>query len=618
LYSIAHSGTLIDVLRPEPNHTLREIVPVIKARFTQLRRDGLRKTLTRLRGRVGRVRSARDYARWLQQNQLDAAQVEKMAESASNLSYKPVFSIITAVHNTKPKWLRASIESVRRQVYPHWQLCLADDGSTDAATRRVLRDCHNDPRISVTHLDTSHGISAASNAALSMATGEFVVMLDHDDELSIDALYQIASVLNDRPDTDFLYSDEDKLTLDGRRCDPHFKPDWSPEYMLSCMYTCHVMTVRRSVIDGLGGFRREFDGAQDYDLVLRLMEVTSRIQHIPKVLYHWRKTPGSAAAAATAKPWAHDAGQRALVSYLERNTIDGDVFPTVAPGLFRVRRSIQGQPLVSIVIPTIGRPVRRNRHDILATAVTSLVERTTYRAFEIIVVTDSPDLTRATTRALSHVRHTVVPYTSEGSFNFSHKLNIGVRHASGEHVVFFNDDLEVIAPEWLSAMLEFSQLEAIGAVGAKLFYPDGRLQHIGVLLGVNGVAAHAFHQHPGASLGYAGSAVSVRNVSAVTAACMMTRRRVFEEVGGFDEALAVDFNDVDYCLRLRERGYRIVFTPYAELSHRESASFGPRTQHPAEMALMSQRWQAAIKRDPFYNPSFSREFPDYRLRLDEA
>jgi GT2 family glycosyltransferase len=606
------------VPRPDPDHPLHEIVPVIKARLSQIRRAGFRKTLKRLRGRVGRVRSARDYARWVQQNRLEGTEIAKMVALAEDWRYKPVFSIITPVHNTKPKWLRACIESVQRQMYPHWELCVADDGSTDVATSRVLRECQNDPRIRVTRLPSSRGISAASNTALSVGTGEFVVMLDHDDELSIDALYQIASVLNDRPETDFIYSDEDKLSLDGKRCDPHFKPDWSPEYMLSCMYTCHVMAVRRSLVEQLGGFRAEFDGAQDYDLVLRLMEVTSRIQHIPKVLYHWRKTPGSAAAAPAAKPWAHDAGRQALVAYLERNAIAGDVCPTVAPGLFRVRRHIQGLPLVSIVIPTIGTAARRDRHDILATAVTSLVERTAYPEFEIIVVTDSPDLTPATNRALSRVRHTVIPYTAEGPFNFSHKLNIGVRQASGEHVVFFNDDLEVIAAEWLSAMLEFSQLDAIGAVGAKLFYPDGRLQHIGVLLGVNGVAAHAFHQHPGASLGYAGSAVSVRNVSAVTAACMMTRRRVFEEVGGFDEALAVDFNDVDYCLRLRERGYRIVFTPYAELSHRESASFGPRTQHPAEMALMSQRWQAAIKRDPFYNPSFSREFPDYRLRLDEA
>jgi GT2 family glycosyltransferase len=288
------------------------------------------------------------------------------------------------------------------------------------------------------------------------------------------------------------------------------------------------------------------------------------------------------------------------------------------PGIFRVRRHVKGEPLVSIIIPTLGKTARSNRRDLLAAAVTSLVERTEYRRFEIIVVADSPELTPETNRSLSRVRHTVVPYSLEGSFNFSHKLNIGVRHATGEHVVFFNDDLEVISPEWLSAMLEYSQLDAIGAVGAKLLYPDGRIQHIGVLLGVNGVAAHAFHRHSGTSLGYAGSAVSVRNVSAVTAACLMTRRRVFEEVGGFDEALAVDFNDVDYCLRLREHGYRTVFTPYAELSHRESASFGPRTQHPAEMALMRERWQAALTRDPYYNPSFSRDFADYRLRLDEA
>jgi GT2 family glycosyltransferase len=541
-----------------------------------------------------------------------------MALEVAAWPHKPVFSIVTPVHNTDPKWLRACIESVRRQAYPHWQLCLADDGSTHAGTCDVLRHYERDERIRITRLPSNHGISAASNAALTLATGDFVVLLDHDDQLSSDALYHLASVLNDRPDIDFIYSDEDKLELDGTRTDPHFKPDWSPEHLLSCMYTCHVMAARRSLVDDVGRFRPEFDGAQDYDLALRLMDVTSRIQHIPKVLYHWRKTPGSAAVTPLAKPWAHDAGRRALLSYLERNDIAGDVHRTAVPGLFRVRRHIQGEPLVSIIIPTIGTTAGSDGRDILAAAVTSLVERTEYRRFEIIVVADSPGLTSATNRSLSGVRHTVVPYRSEGSFNFSHKLNTGVRHTSGEHIVFFNDDLEVISPEWLSAMLEYSQMDGIGAVGAKLLYPDGRLQHIGVILGVNGVAAHAFHRHSGSSLGYAGSAVSVRNVSAVTAACMMTRRRVFDEAGGFDEALAVDFNDVDYCLRLRERGYRIVFTPYAELSHRESASFGPRAQRPAEMALMRERWQAALTCDPYYNPSFSRDFPDYRLRLDEA
>jgi GT2 family glycosyltransferase len=365
----------------------------------------------------------------------------------------------------------------------------------------------------------------------------------------------------------------------------------------------------------IGGFRKGYEGAQDYDLVLRLMERTDRIHHIPRILYHWRKLPESTASAGQAKPWALDAGGLAIEDYVRRNALDAEVLPGAAPGLFRVRRAIRGTPLVSIVIPTAGRLRQEGRGqvDLVAKCVRSVIQRTDYPHWELILVADRAGLQPSTLDALRGSRHRLVSYEAEGPFNFSRKVNLGVAHSQGAHVVLFNDDLEVISREWLSAMLEYSQESSIGAVGARLIYPDGRLQHVGMVLGVNGIAAHAFHQHPGSSPGYASGTVSVRNYSAVTAACLMSRRAVYDEVGGFDEAFPIDFNDVDYCLRVRHAGYRIVYTPYAELYHHESASFGTRTQDPAGVEEMRRRWGAVLDADPYYNPNLTREFPDYRV-----
>ena len=557
------------------------------------------------------------YERWVTANTPAPADLDRMARDAAALPFQPLISVLTPVYNTEPRWLRACIESVRRQAYPRWELCLCDDASTRPETRAVLREYESDPRIKVTYLEKNARISEATNAALALASGDFVALLDHDDELTPDALFHVATYLGEHRGADMVYSDEDKLDLAGRRCDPYFKPDWSPEHFLTCMYTCHLMVVRRSVLQAVGGFRRGYEGSQDYDLVLRLMEATDRIHHIPRILYHWRKLPESTASAGQAKPWALDSGRAAVEDYVKRNAIDAEVLPGVAGGLFRVRRAIAGTPLVSLVIPTAGRLRQdgQRQTDLVAACVRSVIQKTRYPHYELILVADRAGLQPTTVKALQGSRHRVVTDDAAGPFNFSRKINIGVAHAEGAHVVLFNDDLEVMAPEWLSAMLEYSQQPAIGAVGAKLLYPDGRLQHVGMILGVAGIAAHAWHQHPGSSPGYASGAVSVRNVSAVTAACLMSRRDVFLEVGGFDERFRVDFNDVDYCLRVRQAGYRIVFTPYAQLYHHESASFGPRVQDDAGAAEMRRRWGAVLDADPYYNPNLTRDYPDYRIRV---
>lgn len=611
----AHAWAIWGEPRIEWRRSAGDMVRSARSLASRVRTAGMATTVRQLRALETSDQLAMLYRRWADVHSPSPARLQAMAAESASLPYQPLISVITPVYNTDPKWLRACIESVRRQAYPNWELCLCDDASPSRETIELLREYEQDPRIRVRYLTTNVGISMASNAALELAQGDFIALLDHDDELAPEALFEVARFLGEHRDADMVYSDEDKLDVDGARCDPYFKPDWSPEHFLACMYTCHLMVLRRPLVQQVGGFRAGYEGAQDYDLMLRVMERTRSIHHIPRMLYRWRKVPQSAASVADAKPWALDAGRRAIEDYVRRETMKADVLPGGAPGLFRIRHHVDRDPLVSIIIPTTGRPRHAGGRDIdlLAKCVSSVAHKTSYANYEILIIADEGRVPESTHKALQAVRHRCIPYHSPGPFNFSHKINFGASHAAGSHWVLFNDDMEVMSSEWLLAMLEYSQQPEIGAVGAKLFYPDGRLQHVGLLIGVRGIAAHAFHQHPGSSTGYSSSTIRVGNFSAVTAACMMTRRDVFNEIGGFNEELSVDFNDVDYCLRLRQAGYRIVFTPYAQLYHHESASFGPRLQNPREMARMRELWGATLDRDPYYNPNLSTEFPDYRL-----
>jgi GT2 family glycosyltransferase len=592
----------------------RRVADVARMARTVVRRDGLRGLFSRAR-QVGTTDPNADYRRWLATHTPTPETLTRLRAEGEGFTRQPTFSVIVPVYNTEPRWLRACVDSVLAQVYPHWQLCLIDDASTSAETVATLEDyASRDPRIVVIRQKENGHISRASNAGLDVATGEFVALLDHDDTLAPEALVEMARAINATPDADFLYSDEDKLDEAGGRCEPYFKPDWSPEQFLNFMYTNHLMVLRRSVVEAAGRFRVGYEGSQDFDLALRVITQTSRVVHVPHVLYHWRKIAESTAADAGAKPWALDAARRALKDHIARTEPDSEVQDDYAPGLFRVKRKIKGQPLVSLVITTDdrSRDVNGTMIALLPHLLRSIVQKTSYGNYEIVVV-DNGRLSDATRDVLATIPHRRASYSIDGAFNFAHKLNFSMRHAQGEHVVVLNDDIEVIASEWLSAMLEYSQDPAIGAVGARLLYPDGRLQHIGVVMGVCGVAAHAFHQAPGNSPGYAGSALGPRNYSVVTGACMMTRKEIFDRLGGFNEHLAIDFNDVDYCLRVRQAGYRVVYTPYAELYHLESGSITDRVWNPAETQYMKDTWADIIARDPYYNPNLTRAFPDYRL-----
>ena len=525
-------------------------------------------------------------------------------------SYRPKFSVIMPVYNTPARHLVAAIESVRAQCYPFWELCVADDGSADPTIGKILKDyAGQDPRIKLRFLDGRHGIAGASNAALELATGEFVAFLDHDDEFAPWALYEVARALNNDPTLDVIYSDEDKLEADGRRANPFFKPDFSPETLLSMNYVGHLLVARRALVEGVGRFRLGFDGSQDHDLVLRLTEGTVRVAHIPKVLYHWRKAPGSAAGDVSAKPYAIKAAVRAIEEALQRRGLSGTAEP-VLPGLYRIRWHLKDTPLVSIIIPV------RDRVDVLSRCVKSIFEKSTYRNWELLIVNNQSSEAE-TLRFLDQLSKlpnvTVLDYNDR--FNFSKINNFAVNHARGGVLLFLNNDVEVVTPSWLEELLGYAEQPAIGAVGAKLLLPDGRIQHGGVVLGLSGGADHAFYGLPGDEPGYFGLAAVARNCAAVTAACLMTRRRVFEEVGGFDPSLDVAFNDVDLCLKMLAAGYRVVWTPFAVLYHYESST--RRKAHPVENTrYFLKKWGDLIRRgDPYYNPNLALDRFDFNIRL---
>lgn len=584
----------------------------------RIRQSGLQATLRHIRGVQASDEHAALYRQWIPINTPGPAALARMATQLETLAYRPRISVLTPVYNTDPEWLRACIDSVINQVYPDWELCLADDGSTAKGTLAVLKEYEGHPRIRMARLSGNSGISLATNAALEMATGEFLAMLDHDDTLTPEALYEMVRALNTAPDLDFIYSDEDKLGSNGERCDPYFKPDWSPEHFRSCMYTCHLMVLRTSLVRELGGFRQGFEGSQDYDLVLRVSERTERIYHVPKILYHWRKSAGSTASSGLAKTWAIDAGERALQEHVDRAGFDAAVLRGPGPGLFRIRHRIVGKPLVSIVLPTAGRSrfLGDRTIDLLSNCVGSVATKTTYENYELIIGDDGalPEATEEFLKTLT-VPIRRVSFPQPQGFNYGRKLNFIASHSQAPHLILFNDDTEVIAPDWIEAMLEFSQQEEIGAVGSKLLFGDGRLQHVGMVMGVNGMTAHVYHGHQGSTPGYGSSAQIIRNYSSVTAACMMTRREIYERLGGFETRFQFDFNDVDYCLRVRKLGYRIVYTPYSELYHLEWATWGTRGWHAEEVEYMRKTWAEVCEHDPYYNPNLSRDHLDYRVRL---
>jgi GT2 family glycosyltransferase len=553
----------------------------------------------------------RQYQVWLERQRLTASRQDAIRKDVEGFTFRPVISILMPVFNIDQEWLKAATESVSGQLYPNWELCIVDDASTAPHIRSFLETLKGrERRIKLKFLTVNEGISGASNHALGLATGEFVAPLDHDDVLAPDALYEVVKRLNKDPSIDVFYTDHDVRDAYGVRRHPFFKPDWSPDLLLSMNYVTHFCVYRRQLVLAAGAYRKGMEGSQDYDLLLRITEITNRIDHIPKQLYSWGQAPTSVAANPGVKSYAHEAGRRALEDMMKRRGLAGEVVDGLgAPYRYRVKRAILGQPAVSIIIPS------RNNRLLLERCVRSLEDRTAYRRFEILIV-DNESTDPSTVEYLQHVPHHVL--THEGPFNFARMNNCAVTQARGDHLLFLNDDTEAIGSGWLEAMVEHSQRPEVGAVGARLLFPDGTIQHAGVILGIQGKAGHAFWGLPGNHPGYYDFARVVRNFSAVTAACLMTRKAVFEEVTGFDEAFDVSYNDVDLCLRLRKLGYLVVYTPYASLYHHQSASRGgydPDKDRKYE-DLLRQRWCNVFEQgDPYYNPHLTLTGYDFSLRM---
>ena len=541
-------------------------------------------------------------------------QLHQQRIEMTTFSFQPTVSILMPVYNTHEPWLRRAVTSVQNQVYPHWELCICDDGSSQTVIHDLLNEfAQHDPRIHVSFSPTNEGIAAASNHALQLATGEFVGLLDHDDELSPHALFEVVKYLNAHPDTDLVYSDEDKIDPHGQRVQPFFKPDWCPDMLLSFMYTCHFSVYRRERLTEVGGFDPDCDGSQDYDLALKVTERTDAIGHIPHVLYHWRIVPGSVAERATNKWYAYEAGKRALTAALKRRKIVGSVEDTFGKkeglGFYRIKRACETAPLVSIIIPT------RDRLELLSRCIASIEEYTTYPNYEIVIV-DNDSSEPQTHTYFQQVSHRVISYP--GDFHFSRMMNAAARQVSGEQLLFLNNDMEVLNAGWLEALVEHASRSEVGAVGAKLLYPNHTVQHAGVVIGLCEFAGHSHRHLSGFQHGYWGSVDIIRNYSAVTAACMMLRRSLFAEVGGFVEAFQYAYQDVDLCLRLRERGLLIVYTPYAQLVHYESASRGGAMafgEH--DIALARERWpQYLTQGDPYYSPHLTQRGEDFSLNVE--
>jgi GT2 family glycosyltransferase len=569
-----------------------------------------------LRNALGR----RSYASWVRKyDTLGDRERANYRASSKAMPKQPLISILMPVYAPQMEWLREAVSSVRNQIYPNWELCIADDASPDREVRKYLEGlAKEDSRIKVCFRERNGHISAATNSALALATGEFIALLDQDDLLTEHALVCMAVAIRENPNAGVIYSDEDKIE-DGRRCDPYFKPDWDPYLMRCHNMICHLGGYRTSLVREIGGFREGFEGAQDWDLALRCADRLDegQIIHIPKVLYHWRiHSKSTAMSDSGAKPYTLDAAQRAIGEHLERRGIKATAELIPKLSMFRVRHEMsEVKPKVSIVIAT------RDRKDLLQGCINSITGITSFRDYEIIVV-DNGSQERESLEYLKDLkeRGNVRVVRDDGDFNFSRLNNLGVRAASGNYVLLLNNDIEVESPSWLTEMMALVIQSGVGCVGARLWYPNGKLQHGGVILGLGGVAAHSHRGMPRGHYGYLNRASLTHTMSAVTGACLLVRKSLYEAVGGLDEKeLVIGYNDVDFCLKVRAKGYRNLICAEADLTHHESASRGEDLSGEKllrfrnEGAVLRVRWGDLLDRDPAYNPNLTDSAEDFGL-----
>lgn len=558
------------------------------------------------------------YKRWMAQ--FEPTPAELAAQRSKKFPIGPKISIIVPTFNTPLAFLEPMVKSVQAQTYTNWELCIADGSGLETEARKYLKGlAATDQRLRLKLLDNNQGIAGNTNAAIELATGPYLAFLDHDDTLAPSALYEVVAAINAAPEADLLYSDEDKLSRRGNaRLKPHFKPDWSPDTLRTYNYITHLLVIKRQLLDAVGWVRPGFEGSQDFDLVLRATEQAKKIVHIPKVLYHWREHENSTAANTGSKNNVAYSTKKALAEHLDRVGLPGRVLDGPLFGSCRVLYTIpQAQPLVSIIIPT------KDQAQLLKRCLDSILNRSTYLNYEIVLVdTGSQEpATESLYNSLKTEERVQIIDRGKPNFNYSAVNNFAVTKARGELLLFLNNDTEVIASDWIEAMVEYAQHSRVGAVGAKLLYPDETIQHGGVIVGLGGVAGHSHKSFPRGSFGYFGRLIFPQNLSAVTAACVMIPRAVFEAAGGFDEGYALAFNDIDLCLKIRSLGKQIVWTPYAELYHHESKTRGyedtPEKQQrfQKEIDRFTEKWGTQLKDgDPYYSPNLTLDREDFSLK----
>lgn len=557
------------------------------------------------------------YEAWLARHKVDKRTLRRQKHSA--FAQKPLISIVIPLYCTPLPYLKELLESVRRQSYENWQLCLADGSPDDKAKEFIEKHYGREKRIVYRKLEENGGISVNTNEAVALAAGEYLMLCDHDDTLEPDALYEIVKAINDTG-ADVLYTDEDKVSMDGRHYfDPNFKPDFNLFRLRENNYICHIFVVKKSLTDETGLLRSEFDGAQDFDFILRCCEKAQKITHIPKVLYHWRCHMDSTAADPSSKAYAYEAGRKAVREHYQRLGIDAKVEMTERPGWYRSHVKVQGNPLISVIIPN------KDHTDDLELCLFSMTRKSTYRNYEILIVENNSEKeeTFEYYRKLPDRYPKARVLTWEKEFNYSAINNFAAKEAKGEYLLFLNNDVEILTPDWMEEMLQNCQQENVAAVGAKLYYPDDTIQHAGVVLGLGGIAGHIMCRASKEDPGYLGRMISVQEISAVTAACMMVKKSDFDAVGGLDETFQVAFNDIDLCMKFSAAGKKIIFTPYAELYHYESKSRGledtPEKQFrfDKEVKRFQEKWAQQLEMgDPYYSPNLSVTEGDCSLRED--
>lgn len=561
------------------------------------------------------------YQRWLQLNLPTEKKIIAYKKEIWEFKKQPLFSIVMPVYNPEPAHLKAAINSILNQVYENWELCLADDCSTNPEIKVLIDEyCEKHARIKAVFRTENGHISAASNSGLAIASGDYIVLMDQDDLITLDALYQNAKIINEHEIVDLIYSDEDKIDENGVHSYPHFKPDWSPDSLLSRNYLGHLTVFKTEIMKKIGGWREGFEGSQDYDLVLRFTEQTEAIFHIPLVLYHWRIHAASAAGGEEAKPYAYIAAKKALIEALNRRNEPGNVDFLDGFRGYSIRYDLKkASDLVSIIIPT------KDQTSILKKCIESIFERSTYPNFEVILIDNNSE----EQAFFDYVKSCESKYGNQFKyvqasipFNFSTLMNLGAEQAKGNYLVLLNNDTEVISHDWIEGMLEQAQRPSIGVVGVKLLYPNNTIQHAGVVMGLGGAAGHVLVGEDRYGPGYFNYVNMQNNYSAVTAACIMIRTSVYNEVGGFDELFTVEYNDVDFCLKIREAGYNNIYIPHVELYHYESISRGhphmtkeSYERHINEVNLLKNKWMGYIDHDPCYNQNLTLGAHDFSIRI---